>query len=220
MNRLATRCAIFWALLGVSAALTGCQGAYYKTMESFGYHKRHLLVERVEDARDAQQSAKEQFESALEKFIAVTNYRGGHLEDIYQQLRRELSSSESKAKNVRKRIADVEDVAAALFEEWEFELREYNDERLRQSSQQKLTQTKKRYLQLIGSMRRAESRIEPVLTAFRDQVLYLKHNLNAQAITSLQKELASVENNIASLIKEMEASIAEANSFITQMSSE
>ena len=66
-------------------------------------------------------------------------------------------------------------------------------------------------------MKRAERKIDPVLSAFHDQVLYLKHNLNAQAIASLQSELASIETDVAGLIKEMEASIVEANSFIDSM---
>ena len=69
-------------------------------------------------------------------------------------------------------------------------------------------------------MKRAEAKIEPVLSAFRDQVLFLKHNLNAQAIASLQDELASVKADIASLIKEMEVSIAEADEFIKAMANE
>ncbi len=86
------------------------------------------------------------------------------------------------------------------------------------SSQRKLDQTRKRYGQLIGAMKRAEVKIDPVLAAFRDQVLFLKHNLNAQAIASLHQEMVSVEADIASLIKEMEASIAEADGFIKAMS--
>ena len=44
--------------------LVGCSSAYYGTMEKLGYHKRDLMVNRVESARDAQEDAKEQFESA------------------------------------------------------------------------------------------------------------------------------------------------------------
>ena len=66
-------------------------------------------------------------------------------------------------------------------------------------------------------MKRAERKIDPVLNAFRDQVLYLKHNLNAQAIASLQSELVSIESDVARLIKEMDASIREANEFIATM---
>ncbi|MBT8332743.1 MAG: DUF2959 domain-containing protein, partial [Deltaproteobacteria bacterium] len=80
-----------------------------------------------------------------------------------------------------------------------------------------LAETKRQYAQLIGAMKRAERKIDPVLNAFRDQVLYLKHNLNAQAIASLQSELVSIESDVARLIREMDASIKEANSFIASM---
>ena len=211
-----TNLALVVCLLG----LIGCQGVYYKTMEAFGRHKRDLLVDRVQDARDAQQDAKQQFQSALEKFSAVVDFSGGQLEEKYNQLNSELEESESKAKAVRKRTGSVEDVAEALFDEWESELGQYTNEKLRRSSEQKLDQTRQRYAQLIGAMKRAEAKIDPVLSAFRDQVLFLKHNLNAQAIASLHEELASVETDIGSLIREMEASIAEADAFISAMAKE
>ena len=201
-------------------ALAGCQGVYYKTMETFGQHKRDLLVDRVEDTRDAQQDAKEQFQSALEKFSAVVNFSGGELKEKYTELKTELERSESKTKAVRKNIRDVEDVSNALFKEWESELNQYANDNLRRASKMKLEQTRQRYAQLIGTMKRAEAKIEPVLSVFRDQVLFLKHNLNAQAIASLQDELISVEADIASLIKEMDTSIAEANAFIKAMANE
>lgn len=199
-------------------AVAGCQSTYYKTMEAFGYHKRDLLVTRVQEARTAQEDAKEQFQSALEKFSAVVEFPVGKLQETYKQLKSELDKSESRAKAVRNRIADVEKVATALFKEWESELDQYSSEDLRRSSEEKLKQTRQRYTQLIGAMKRAESKITPVLTAFRDQVLFLKHNLNAQAIASLRDELVSVEADVASLIQEMESSIAEADVFIREMS--
>ena len=198
----------------------GCQSAYYGTMEALGHHKRDLLVDRVEDTRDAQQDAKEQFQSALEKFTEVVNFSGGQLKEKYTELNAELEKSESKAKAVRGNISDVENVSNALFKEWESELSQYTNDNLRRVSERKLEQTRRRYAQLIGAMKRAEAKIEPVLSAFRDQVLFLKHNLNAQAIASLQDELASVKADIALLIKEMEVSIAEADAFIKAMANE
>jgi len=198
-------------------AIAGCRSAYYKTMEAFGQHKRDILVSRVEDARDAQEDAKEQFKSALEKFSDVVEFSGGKLQDKYNQLKSELDKSKSKAKSVRSNISGVENVAEALFKEWESELDQYSSDELRRSSEQKLKQTRQRYLLLITAMKRAESKISPVLTAFNDQVLFLKHNLNAQAIASLQNELTTMEADIATLIKEMEASITEADEFINAM---
>ncbi|MCD4831776.1 MAG: DUF2959 domain-containing protein [Anaerohalosphaeraceae bacterium] len=195
----------------------GCQSVYYKTMEGFGKHKRDLLVDRVKDSRDAQEETKAQFASALEQFTTILNYDGGELQEKYNLLNDEFKKSQSKASTVRKRIKDVEQVSQDLFKEWEKELDQYTNNKLRASSKSKLDQTRSKYGRLITAMKKAETKIAPVLNAFRDQVLYLKHNLNAQAISSLQSELSTVESDIASLIDEMEVSIAQANEFIESM---
>jgi uncharacterized protein YukE len=210
------RCAIYGICLA-GLLLAGCQTAYYGTMEKLGIHKRDIMVDRVEAARDAQTEAKEQFQSALEQFTATLHIKGGALEEKYKTLNKTFEQSKEKADAVHNRIAKVEDVAEALFDEWQGELSQYSSDRLRKDSQAKLTRTKQQYNQLINAMKRAEKKIEPVLTAFHDQVLYLKHNLNAQAIASLQNELIAVEDDIASLVKEMEAAIQEANAFISTL---
>ena len=207
-------------IMTTAVVLAGCQGVYYKTMETFGKHKRNLLVDRVENARDAQEAAKQQFRSALEKFSSVVNVPGGELQNKYDQLKTEFDRSEDKAQAVSKRIADVESVAGDLFDEWKSELNQYTNKDLRRASEQKLKQTQNRYDQLIAAMKQAQQKIDPVLSAFRDQVLFLKHNLNAQAVASLQDELVSIESNVAALIKEMDASIAKANTFIGSMAVE
>lgn len=209
-----------WGILLLSLGTFGCQSVYYDTMEKIGYHKRDLLVSDVEKARDAQQEAKEQFKSALERFTKTLNIEGGELQDKYDVLNAEYEQSEVNAQAVRDRIASVENVSEALFEEWKAELEEYSSAALRKNSQKQLTQTRTQYAQLIKVMKRAETKMDPVLAKFKDQVLFLKHNLNAQAIASLKSELVSVEGNIASLIKEMEASIKEADSFIAAMEKE
>jgi len=194
--------------------LCGCQSAYYDTLEKVGIHKRDLMVDRVEDARDAQEEAKEQFQSALEQFSSVVRVQGGELEKKYDKLNKIYEECSDKADLVRKRIKSVESVSEALFDEWEDELREYSSARLREDSRKKLQKTRRDYERLIAAMKRAEKKIQPVLNAFHDQVLYLKHNLNAQAISSLANELVAIEDDVAGLVREMEASIREAEQFI------
>ena len=58
-------------------------------------------------------------------------------------------------------------------------------------------------------MRTVEQRTEPVLSLLRDQVLYLKHNLNARAISSLERERVRIEGDVNRLIAEMQAAIDE-----------
>lgn len=207
-------------LLPLALSFTaGCSRVYYDTMEKFGVEKRDILVDRVQDARDEQEDAKEQFKSALDRFTEVINFDGGDLEAKYRKLDSEYERSKSEAQAVRDRIDAVEDVATALFREWETELDEYSNASLRRSSEQKLQSTRIQYDRLITAMHKAESSMDPVLEALQDQVLFLKHNLNARAIASLEDELVSVETDVGRLIREMEASIAEADQFIQSMGS-
>jgi hypothetical protein len=200
--------------------LQGCSTAYYKAAESLGFQKRDILVHRVEKARDSQQQAKEQFKDALEQFTALTGFKGGNLEQKYKELNGEFEQSEARARDVHQRIADIEDVSAALFAEWKQELGQYQDQSLRRSSEQKLRATQQRYGQLIAAMKRAESKMQPVLATFRDQVLFLKHNLNAQAIAALKGEVSTIETHVAELVRSMEASIREADQFIKQVNAQ
>ncbi len=218
MNRDCVQAALKIFLLALFFIFfSGCQTAYYGAMEKLGYHKRDILVSDVQKARDSQEEAKEQFKSAFEQFSTVLNFKGGALKEKYEKLNAEYQRSDSKAQAVHDRIDSVESVSEALFDEWEVELGQYSKVSLKRASQQTLDQTRKQYSQLIKAMKRAEKKMGPVLAAFKDQVLFLKHNLNAQAIASLKQELVSVEGDISSLIKEMEASIKEADSFINAM---
>ena len=57
----------------------------------------------------------------------------------------------------------------------------------------------------------------PVLAHLNDYVLYLKHNLNAQAIGTLRKEVTRIEISVKELIRDMENSISEADQFLKNL---
>ena len=189
----------------------------YAVKEKFGIHKRDILVARVQDARESQDAAKEQFKTALQQFIELTGANGGELKDRYDKLSAEYERSESRAKDVRNRIAQIEDVANALFKEWSGELDQYSDQNLRRISEQELRDTQKRYGELIDVMKRTADRMDPVLVRFHDQVLFLKHNLNAQVVAQLGNTTEQLKGDVTRLIAEMEASIKEADEFIKSM---
>jgi hypothetical protein len=197
--------------------LGGCSKAYYGAMEKVGIHKRDILIDRVEDARDAQSEAQEQFKSALEQFGAVVHIENSNLKIAYEKLNTEYEDSERAAAKVSERIDKVESVADALFDEWEDELKLYKSADLRRSSQRKLQKTKTRYNEMLASMHRAEKSMEPVLRSFRDNVLFLKHNLNAQAIGSLRSEFSTLKGEIDGLIKKMNVAIETSNQFISDI---
>lgn len=198
-------------------SLTACQSAYYSAWEKLGVEKRDILVDRVEDARDSQTDAQEQFASALEEFTTLINFDGGELESVYDALNSQYLESEAAAKDVSTRIDKVESVAEALFSEWESELELYTNAKLKRDSQSKLRETQTKYKSMLRAMRKVESSMPPVLSALQNNVLYLKHNLNASAIGALQGEFAVIKSDVNNLIKEMNSAIEQSDTFIAAM---
>ncbi len=197
--------------------VSACSSVYYDTMEKVGIHKRDIMVDRVESARDAQADAQEQFQSALDQFASVINLQESDLKRAYDSLNHEFEACESAAHEVSERISKVESVAEALFEEWQEELDLYQNKSLKENSAKKLKQTKQRYQSMLGSMKKAEKSMQPVLRTFRDNVLFLKHNLNAQAIGSLRGEFGNLKADINNLINRMNQSIRQSDDFIRGM---
>jgi Skp family chaperone for outer membrane proteins len=207
-------------LVTLVVLLTGCQSAYYAAWEKVGVEKRDILVDRVQDAKESQEDAQQQFSSALDQFSQLINFDGGELQDIYEQLQDQFEASEDSAASVSGRIDKVKSVATALFDEWQQELEKYTNKTLKRDSQRKLKDTQRRYQSLLNAMRKAESKMDPVLLALRDNVLYLKHNLNASAIGALQGEFNGIKKEIKQLVSEMNHAIAESNSFVASMKSQ
>src|ERR1043166_144521 len=210
---------VWFGVLFVTCALlnTGCRSAVYSTYEKFGVYKRDLLKKRVIAARNEEKEAGEQFKDALTRLRELYGNQDTPLEKTYDKLKSEYDGSVAKADAVRKRVRDMETVAADLFSEWEKEIKEISSESMRASSRDQLRQTRGRYEEMHTSLKRAEESMAPVLTKFRDHVLFLKHNLNAQAIASLKGEAVSIQNDIARLIEDMNRSIEQADTFIKQM---
>lgn len=213
MRKLLT---LVWAL-AIAMALTGCQSAYYGAMEKVGVHKRDILVDRVDDARDAQSDAQEEFKSALQRLDELLQFDGGELEARYYALNDDYESSKSAAERVYDRIEAIDDVAQALFDEWQDELELYSNDAMRRESERSLRETERRYTSLLQSMERAAATMAPVLSKLQDNVLYLKHNLNAKAVDAIRGEYRSLSSDVDVLIREMETAIQESNAFIESM---
>ena len=206
-----------YLILILAITLAGCKTAYYSVMEKMGKHKRDILKENVEEAKEEQGEASEQFKDALTKLKEIYAIDGGKLEAAYKKLESEYEACDERAEQVSEKIDEMEDVADDLFDEWKDEIKEISSKNLQKKSKEKLKKTRKKFDVLRDAMKKAEKRMKPVLTQLKDHVLYLKHNLNAQAIGSLKGEMEDIELEIGKLIEDMNKSITEADSFITTL---
>jgi Skp family chaperone for outer membrane proteins len=198
-------------------ALTACNSIYYAAWEKLGWEKRDLLVSAVKKARGEQKDAGEEFQDAMTQLKKLSGFHGGNLESAYNKFKAEYEDCEAQANKVRSQVREVDQVARDLFREWERETRQYENASLAADSRRRLEETRSRFEQLSSSLHSAESTMDPVLRQFRDQVLYLKHNLNAAAIGSLRGTADNIQADIQRLLEQMNRSIAEADRFISAM---
>ena len=198
-------------------AVSGCSTVYYAAYEKVGVYKRDLLKKSVVAARDDQKQAQEQFKDAMTRLREITKFEGGEAEKAYKGLKSDYDDCLKRADAVHKRIREVETVSSDLFAEWDTENNQITTPSLRSTSQQQLAETKSRYAKMHTALVSAEQTMPPVLQKFNDYVLYLKHNLNAQAIASLNGEAANIQSEIGKLLESMNQSIARADEFVKAM---
>lgn len=212
MKTLRTTTALF--SLAVLFLFVGCQSAYYAAWEKLGKEKRHLLKDQVEEVRSEQQEASEEFKDVLSRIKELYGFEGGDLEAFYEDLKSDYEDSQERSEEVSERIDEVEEIAEDLFKEWEREIEEIDNSKFKSQSRASLQETRRRYERLHRSMIKAEQSMEPVLNKLEDYVLYLKHNLNAQAIGAIRQEVADIEVEVSSLIRDINRSVREADEFL------
>ena len=210
---------LFVAALLLLGSLGGCQSAYYGALEKVGIAKRDVLVDRVVAARKSQDEAQVAYVDALEQFRTVVAVDGGNLEATYHRLKGRLEQAQARADAFSARIDAVESVADALFREWSGELKQYQDAGLRARSKTALERTRIRYQAVQQAMRRAQASFKPALAGLNDQVLYLKHNLNAAAIGAIRNELPRMQDDAERLRRDIEYSSSEADRFLREFKS-
>jgi hypothetical protein len=212
VRRVVSLSLIVFALL-----LSGCQSTYYKAMSTLGKEKRDILVQRIKDAKKDQDQTKQQLQTTMESFQALTGFKGGSLEKSYKRLNSDYEGAASQAGKLHDKIQSIDQVSNDLFKEWQGEINAMDNGRLKSQDTVMLRNAKTRQTTYMRAMRRTEDQIEPVLKAFHDQVLFLKHNLNARAIGSLKNTSAGLQSDVAGLVQSIDASSQEADKLISSL---
>lgn len=211
------RRAVSLSLIVFALLLSGCHSTYYKAMRTLGREKRDILVQRIKDAKKDQDQTKQKLQTTMESFQALTGFKGGSLEKSYKRLNSDYESAASQADKLHDKIQSIDQVSNDLFKEWQGEINAMDNGKLKSQDSVMLRNAKTRQSTYMRAMHRTEDQIAPVLKAFHDQVLFLKHNLNARAIGSLKNTSAGLQSDVAGLVQSIDASSQEADKLISSL---
>ena len=211
------RRAVSLSVIVFSLLLSGCHSTYYKAMSTLGKEKRDILVQRIKDAKKDQDQTKQQLQTTMQSFQALTGFQGGSLEKSYKRLNSDYESAASQADKLHDKIQSIDQVSNDLFKEWQGEINAMDNGKLKSQDTVMLRNAKTRQATYMRAMRSTEDHIAPVLKAFQDQVLFLKHNLNSRAIGSLKSTSAGLQGDVSDLIQSIDASSREADKLISSL---
>jgi hypothetical protein len=174
-------------------------------------------VQRIKEAKKDQDQTKQQLQTTMESFQALTGFQGGSLERNYKRLNSDYENAASQAGKLHDKVQSINQVSNDLFREWQGEISAMSNGKLKSQDTVMLRDAKVRQATYLRAMRKTEDQIAPVLKAFRDQVLFLKHNLNSRAIGSLKSTSANLQSDVAELVQSIDASSQEADKLITSL---
>lgn len=201
------------------SSVAGCRTAKYAALEKVGIEKRDIFKSNMKQTREAQEEVKESFQGALSELRAMYGSSGSKLEKTYDAVSAKYEDASGEAAELTKRVDALNTVARDLFKEWKGELKDFSSPELRDKSEKKLQATQKSYEALYKELMASEKQMNKVLSQYREQVTYLKHNLNAQALQTLSKEKTSIEGDMAKLVRDMNDSISQTEKFIKEFES-
>lgn len=207
-------------VFALTFSFVNCTKLYYSTWEAFGKQKRDLLRDQVEGLAKDQQAVNDEFKDALSKLRSLYGSPHTELAAAYDQLEGDFDDAKAKSDALSHRIDKVESIAQDLFAEWDGEIGKLKTPKYKEDSRQKLKLTRQRFAKLQTSMHKAKKDLAPVLGSLEEQVLYLKHNLNAQALGSIQGEVRAIEGDYKSLTSSMQKAISESQSFLKSLNGE
>ena len=200
------------------AALAGCKSSttVVKAMDTIGFEKREMLKDRLQEARDAQVAAKQQLQSALYTLRRMDTVAPTEMADLHDDLESEVNKTEDEIDDLNDNIQSVESVAQVMFEDWQEDLAKYEDQQLRQKSQEELRQTQQNYNAMIAQLKSTHEKLVSLVPALKDQVLYVEHSINAGVKPQESEKLDDVREQVSSLIEELEGSIDRTQRFIEE----
>jgi len=162
----------FIPLIVLILLLTGCKSTYYKTMRTLGKEKRDILVSRIKDAKKDQDQTKKQLQTTMESFQALTGFKGGSLEKSYKRLNSDYESAASQAGKLHDKIQSIDQVSNDLFKEWQGEINDMDNIKLKSQDLVMLRNAKTRQATYMRAMRSTEDQIAPVLKPFRTRCCF------------------------------------------------
>ena len=184
----------------VLASLPGCSYVNNLIKGKSGPADVDDLVASVEKVNKELDRSKASMLSAVQGLQAITapDFQGDAAK-AHKDLVKIVETSEDQAEELRDSIEEMQAAAIPVFDQWTKDLEAYSNPEMRQRSQARLAAARERYDAVVAAVEPLLVEYESINQSLRDHVLFLKHDMNPAALTTIQDDVRSVAKDAASL---------------------
>jgi hypothetical protein len=130
---------------------------------------------------------------------------------LYKNLQKEMDNTEQRRLKIGEEAAKMQTEADTLFAQWGESAAAIDNPDLRKRSEERLEATKASYAEIEAVGQKAADLYAPFMKDLQDQITYLGHDLNAEAVASLKPEAAKLNEKAKTLTRSLDDTISTAN---------
>lgn len=154
-------------------------------------------VEKVEGELDASKASMLAAVQALQK-VTAPDFEGDAVK-AHDELVDVIESSEDQANDLRKSIEKMQAAAEPVFDQWTKDLEAFSNPEMRQRSQVRLAASRERYDAVVAAVEPVLVEYEAINETLRDHILFLSHDLNPEAMATIQEDVKKVAKEASDL---------------------
>jgi hypothetical protein len=191
------------ALISVlSMALLLCANAAFGQAGSKDAQK---FQELGEDAREAIEEARGQFESTVGIYNAIVMAEVDNPEKAYKDLTKATEKSEKLWADASKTFDKMQKQGGKLFSSWQKDVDAFGSEPMKQVGMQRLEFAQTRNQHMIDKMGAAQEGYQPFISSLKDQGMFMANDLSPAALEALQPLAEELNATAVELLANIDA---------------
>jgi hypothetical protein len=198
-----------WRGVAVLAVLALAATAGAQTDE--GVKQVERLVKASGDTVKAIGETKVQLMKTMEVYNSLFADEATDRRKIYNQIQKEMENTDRRRARISEEAAKMNAEADTLFKGWADSTAAIENPDLRERSEERLNATRASYGEIGTVGQKAADLYAPFMKALQDQITYLGHDLNPEAVASLKPDAEKLNERSDKLIQSIDDTIATAN---------
>lgn len=202
--------------LSIAALLLGaCSGLTTLGVKKGGLERVDELLSHVERVQVEAAVAKERAQSAVESLrtLVAPEFKGdpavGHATLVSA-----VEQSDEQAEALQASVKPLRKTGEKVFERWTADLESFGNLAMRQRSQERLEETRRRYDAILAAAVSAQLAYDAFNGDLSDHALFLEHDFNTTSVALIAQELDGLKSRGRELAKRLDACAAACQAYV------